>query len=386
VPLGPAGIPAFRQAGGKGDRLAMDYTPQRRGKLGRLLKKDNLDAVLVTSASNVAYLSGFSGNDSWLLVTPKKAFMLTDGRFTVQIAEECPGVEPLERRKKMLQKLLEGLARKLKIKRLAFESRFITVAAFQALEKQVAKVELVPWDQKIETLRVVKDRTEIAAIREAVAIAEKAMEMFRAMLTPGLTEREAARDMVSYIRRAGGTDQAFGTIVATDDRAALPHAPLTDGRPDPKRMLLVDWGACGKFYRSDLTRTYLTRKISPKVRKVYEAVLGAQKRAIKKIRPGARARDIDAEARRYIAKAGFGRAFKHGLGHGLGLDVHEAPGVGSRSDATSKLKAGMVITVEPGIYLPGWGGVRIEDDVLVTRDGCEVLTSAPKELDEMMIL
>jgi len=361
----------------------MSYTETRRDKLQRMLKKDRLDAVLITSETNVSYLTGFSGDSSWLVVGRDHAVLLSDGRYTVQIAEECPGVEAHTRRKGGLVAEARKVLRKMKAKRVAFESQTVTVAAHQGMQKGLDPMELVAWDGKVEQLRMRKDRSEIQAIRRAVRMAERAWKMFLAMWDPSMTEKELADAMESFLRRAGAKGNAFPTIVATDDRAALPHAVPTDRLADPKRMLLVDWGANERFYRSDLTRVAVTRKISSKLRKIYETVLKAQQRAIRKIKPGVITKTIDAEARRTIDKAGFGRFFAHGLGHGLGMNVHEAPGLSRTGEL--KLAAGMVVTVEPGIYLPGWGGVRIEDDVLVTPRGHEVLTSAPKQLDEIVL-
>jgi Xaa-Pro aminopeptidase len=190
--------------------------------------------------------------------------------------------------------------------------------------------------------------------------------------------------MDHQLRLFGAQAESFATIVAAGARAALPHAtPSSTIGLGESESVLIDWGASGRLYKSDLTRVLVTGRISPKLRRVYEVVLKAQTRAIRAIRPGVTAHHVDQVARNVIAKAGFGRRFSHGLGHGLGLEVHEAPRLAGTSQVV--LKPGMVVTVEPGAYLPGWGGVRIEDDVLVTRDGYEVLTTAPKQLEEMVI-
>jgi Xaa-Pro aminopeptidase len=239
---------------------------------------------------------------------------------------------------------------------------------------------VVSWKgeaDRVEKLRAVKDASEVAQIREAIGIAERAFAMFRAMLRPDDREKDLSDNLEHFIRRAGGRCASFPSIVAVGERAALPHAPPTDRPVGDAGLLLVDWGASGRFYKSDLTRVLATRKISPKFERVYGVVLTAQARALGTIRPGVKARDVDAEARAVIDREGFGQFFGHGLGHGLGLQVHEAPALRQNSEAV--LEAGMVVTVEPGIYLPGWGGVRIEDDVLVTPDGCEVLTAVAKD-------
>jgi Xaa-Pro aminopeptidase len=242
----------------------------------------------------------------------------------------------------------------------------------------------------VEKLRAVKDSSEVELIREAIAIAQQAFIAFRALLQPDCTEKELADGMEAHVRRFGGWTTSFHSIIAVGPRSALPHASPTNKRVSESPLLLVDWGANGRFYKSDLTRVLLTRRTSaffrpqerptdPRLETIYRTVLQAQNQAIAKIRPGVKGGEVDAEARSVIAAAGFGDYFSHGLGHGLGLDVHEAPALRPKSETV--LEPGMVVTVEPGIYLPDWGGVRIEDDVLVTPDGCEVLTSLPRDWD-----
>jgi Xaa-Pro aminopeptidase len=247
----------------------------------------------------------------------------------------------------------------------------------------------------VEQLRAIKDAHEIAQIREAIGFAQRAFAMFRAMLRPGDQEKELSDALEQYVRRAGGRCTSFPSIIAVGERAALPHAPPTDRAVGEADLLLVDWGASGRFYKSDLTRVLVPRKNSAfcrtaggkefltKLDTVYRVVLQAQERALRAIRPGVVASDLDAEARAVISEAGFGQFFTHSLGHGIGLQVHEAPML--RANSNVALQPGMVVTIEPGIYLPGWGGVRIEDDVLVTLGGCEVLTSVPRDLASMQV-
>jgi Xaa-Pro aminopeptidase len=245
---------------------------------------------------------------------------------------------------------------------------------------------------RVETLRRVKDESEIAQIREAIRIAEKAFAVFRAMLRPGDTEKDLTDAVEHYVRRAGGHDTAFAPIVAVGPRSALAHAPPTLQTAGANPVLLIDWGAQGRFYKSDLTRVLWTynnlafpdgRNPSDRLRRVHGVVKEAQRRAIAAMRPGASSQAVDAIARGYIAEQGFGDYFTHGLGHGFGLQIHEAPFFRPSTDMT--LEAGMVVTCEPGIYLPGEFGVRIEDDVLITPDGAEVLTHCPRELDECIV-
>ncbi len=357
---------------------------KRRDKLLSQIRKHKLEALLVTNFTNVSYLTGFSGDDSYLLVTPKQTIVLSDERYTTQLEEECPDVE-LEIRgpgKKMLSSVGK-LVKQTKVKLLGIESSSMTVALHGALDDCLSKTDLLGTEDWIEQLRMVKDRQEIAQTRVACELARRAFEVARAKLTPNMTELEVAADLEYQARRFGGKCMSFPSIVAVGPRSALPHASPTEQRIGSDDFLLIDWGVNEGQYMSDLTRILVTGKISPKLRKIYQIVLKAQLAGIKAVRPGVTCEKVDTAARDVIAKAGFGKQFGHGLGHGTGLEIHEAPRLAQGQETV--LKPGMIITVEPGIYLPGWGGVRIEDDVLVTRDGHEVLTSVPKQLDESFV-
>ena len=256
------------------------------------------------------------------------------------------------------------------------------MAELQALSAAMPGVESIGVKGWVEALRRVKDALEIAEIRAAVRCAERAFTMVRAGLRRDDTEKDVADALEAALRRCGATASSFPPIVAVGLRAALPHArPTRTTRIGDADFVLLDWGASGEPYKSDLTRVLVTGKVTPKFETIYRTVLAAQERAISAIRPGAKAHDIDAEARSVIEAAGFGGFFDHGLGHGIGMEIHEAPRV--RKDSPDILEVGNVITVEPGIYLPDWGGVRIEDDVLVTPDGCEVLSRIPKSIDSV---
>lgn len=362
----------------------MNSYASRRDKIRSRLRKKKLDAILVTSFTNVSYLSGFTGDDSYLLVTDKHDMVLSDERYTTQLQEECPDLELSIRGpgKKMLSSVQQEIARG-KVKRLGFEADSMTVALHAALNDAVKRCDLIACVGWVEKLRIVKDRDEIARTRVACEQARRAFEVVRASLTPDMTELEVAADLEYQARRFGGKCLSFPAIVAAGPRSALPHAGPTLQKLGVSDFTLIDWGVNEGQYVSDLTRILVTGKISPKLQKVYGVVLRAQLAAIKAIRPGVACEAIDSVARKIIAKAGFGKQFGHGLGHGTGLDIHEAPRLAQGQ--STLLKAGMIVTVEPGIYLPGWGGVRIEDDVLVTRSGREVLTSVPKQLEECLV-
>ncbi|WP_419193303.1 M24 family metallopeptidase [Kolteria novifilia] len=352
--------------------------------MARALKSKGADALLVSDPVNVAYLTGFRGDSSELLVTKSRSLLLSDGRFTDQVAEECPGLDAVIRGTgESMTKAITKTLKKLGCRAIGFERAYLTVARHEALKEALPSAEWVGLENMVEDLRQIKDREEIAQIREAIAFAERAFGILRASLRLSDTEKSLADDMEHYLRRSGATQCAFPSIIAAGRRAALPHAIPTDQPIGESEFVLIDWGAKGTFYHSDLTRVLVTRKISRKFAKIYETVQKAQSQAIDAIRPGVTAGDVDAVARGVIEKAGHGSAFSHSLGHGIGMAVHEGPGL--RRGSETVLEPGMVVTVEPGIYLNDWGGIRLEDDVLVTKDGHEVLTSVPKHLEETVV-
>jgi len=369
----------------------MNPYPLRRERLVQHLQEEQLDALLVSHPVNVSYLTGFSGDSSYLLVGKQQSRLISDGRFTEQLAEECPGLDTYIRPSgELLPTAVAKVLTQSGLHGVGFESGHLSVAEFDGYRELAKTIDWKPGRDRVEKLRVIKDETEIAEIREAIAIAEKAFAMFQAMLRPGDSEKELHDAMEMYIRRAGGRCSSFPAIIAAGPRAALAHAPPTSATARDCNLLLVDWGASGRFYKSDLTRVLIPRNHSAFSRppqrqretdgmleQVYATVLNAQQQAIRAIRPGVTGHDVDAAARKVIAEAGYGDFFIHSVGHGLGMQVHEGPSL--RANIQDVLQAGNVVTVEPGIYLPGWGGIRIEDDVLVTEDGCEVLTHVPKD-------
>lgn len=362
----------------------MSNFESRRDRLRQLIRRANADALLVTNFKNVTYLSGFTGDDSYLLVTLNDATLISDPRYTTQIQEECPGLklkirQPTDR----MLPIAAGVIGKSKVERLGIEAESATVALERALAKCLSISELIATNGLVEQLRMIKDKQEILQTRLACRQAERALDVVRASLRPEMTEQDVAAELEYQARRFGAKGLSFPAIVAVGARAALPHASPSRVRLEESDFLLVDWGANSGLYVSDLTRILVTGRISPKLRKIYGVVLTAQLAAIDAVGPGVTCEQVDRTARKIIAKAGYGRAFGHGLGHGTGLDIHEAPRLAAGEK--TKLRPGMIITIEPGIYLPGWGGVRIEDDVLVTRTGHEVLTDAPKTLEDCVL-
>ncbi len=371
----------------------MSIFANRCERLQQSLRADGLDLALITNPINVTYLTGFSGEASNLIVTPTRTLLVSDGRFKAQIEEECPGLATFIRTAAQLTvEATIDQVRAFSPRSIGFESGHLTVGDFETYRDAIKTADWKPASNRVEKLRIVKDDTEIAQIRAAIRIAERAFAMFRACLTPNDTEVDMVNAMESFIRQAGGHESAFPVIAAIGPRAALPHAPPSLHAMEEHPLLLVDWGASGPFYKSDLTRILWTynnlqfpnnRVIPDKVRKVHAVVKEAQRRAIQAMRPGASSKDVDTIARGYIADQGFGEFFNHGLGHGFGLQIHEPPFF--RPSVAVELEAGMVVTCEPGIYLPGEFGVRIEDDILITPDGPEILTHYSRELDDSIV-
>lgn len=356
----------------------------RRQRLRKLLMSAGADSALITDELNVTYLTGFTGDTSFLWLDGKQEILLSDSRYTIQISEECPELDLAIRDSGIdIFQLTEKTLGKTGSRRLALESHRLTKARYDQIVAGLPKITPVPTTGLVEELRAIKDKSELAKIRQAIGIAERSFNVIRSQLTVDQTELQIAHNLEHQIRAFGGTRCAFDPIVGVGARGALPHGQPSSTKVGEAPFLLIDWGAQNAGYSSDLTRILVTGKISPKLRKVHDLVLRAQLAAIGKIRPGARLADIDQAARKTIANGGFGKKFGHGLGHGLGLQIHENPFL--TPTASGVLKTGMVITIEPGIYLPKWGGVRIEDDVLVTQGGFEVLTSVPKELDQCIV-
>ena len=366
----------------------MSNFAQRRDSLRRLLAEKLVAALLVTDELNVTYLTGFTGDSSYLVIEGDRELLITDGRYTQQLVEECPGLELAVREPgSKLPDFAADVLSKLSPPSIGIEADNMTVSFHEKLHEALKASRLAHTSGLVESLREIKDEGEVAEIREAIEIAQRAFELLRGSLRRGQTEKEVADNLEYQIRLCGGTCGAFPSIVGVGPRAALPHGrPTRDTRIGDFDFVLVDWGARGAAYggyHSDLTRVLVTGKLSPQLQNVYGVVLRAQRAAIAAIRPGAIMKDVDAAARTVIEDAGFGKEFNHSLGHGIGLAVHELPRLAANQNRP--LAAGMVVTVEPGVYLPGWGGVRIEDDLLVTPERCEVLTSVPKELDECIV-
>jgi Xaa-Pro aminopeptidase len=352
---------------------------ERLSRLRHALRQAGLDALLVAEPANVTYLSGFRGDSSWLLAGIDHTWLITDGRYTEQAAAEAPHCE-IVRHTESLARSAADLAGGSGVKALGFAPAALSFAVHGELcEALDGRVEVVPRKGLVERLREVKDPEEIERIREAAHVADAAFVAIRSRLSPGSSEREVANALELEMRSLGARKGSFDAIVAARERSSLPHAQATDAVIAPGDAVLIDWGAELDLYCSDCTRVVFLTAPTERWREVYGVVRRAQQRAIETIRPGVELRQVDAAARELIAEAGYGENFSHGLGHGVGLRVHEAPTLNHRAEG--QLAEGMVVTVEPGIYLPGWGGVRIEDLVVVREDGAQVLSSVAKDLD-----
>lgn len=340
------------------------------------MRDRGVEAMLIQKPENRRYLSGFSGSAGFVLVSATASMLLVDFRYVEQAQTEAPGFEVIKAERQFIDTLAEVVPAR-GLGGIGFESDAMSYKQYDDFSKRLAPAVLVPVEG-VDHLRWVKDADEIARITRAVEIADEAFAHIRAFLRPGAVERDIAIEMEFFMRRRGADKEAFETTVASGPRSALPHGRASERVLARGDFVTLDFGALYRGYVSDCTRTVVLGEASQKQREIYELVLAAQRAALAGVKPGMSGRDADAIARKIIADAGYGDAFGHSLGHGVGLALHEGPTLSPREEAI--LAPGMVVTVEPGIYLAGWGGVRIEDLVVITDAGCRSLTRAPKEL------
>lgn len=350
---------------------------ERIERLARVLADAELDGLLITRPSNRQYVTGFSGSAGTVLVTADGAWLFTDFRYEEQAAQQAPDVTVVRISRDLEQRVAEVLA-KARVSRLGFESDHAVYDAVQSWRNEWA-AELVPRKGLVEKLRAIKDDGELEAIARSVRITDQAFAEVLPVIRPGVTERAIARELSHAIAGLGGDGLAFDMIVASGPRGALPHGRASDRVIEHGDLVTIDVGTYVDGYASDMTRTVAVGAVDERQREIYQLVLSAQEAGVEAVRPGLTGAEVDRAARDIIVSAGYGEHFGHGLGHGVGLDVHEQPGLSPHAQETV-LSPGMVVTVEPGIYIPGWGGVRIEDIVVVTEDGARVLTGTTKEL------
>ena len=367
------------------DRPIPQSLPMRLCALRRAMADKKLDAFLIIHPTDLAYFTEFDGEDSLGLVTDKGLTILTDFRFDEQAQIQAPWFKRIIRKGTMNEALAKALG-KAKVRHVGFEANHLTVGAHQGIQEAMAgqkirDTKLLPVTGVTGDIRKIKDAHEVGLIRQAVKIAEDSFDALRRQLKPGMTENQLTGMLDLEVRSRGGSGMGFPSIVCVGENASLCHyrpgeVPVRSGA-----VLLIDWGVSYKGYTSDMTRTLLIGEVSPRMREIYQIVLEAQQAGIDSIHPGVTGKEVDLAARNVIKKAGFGKYFGHSIGHGIGRLVHEVPFMRSSKGAVvEELRAGMIVTVEPGIYLPGEGGVRIEDDVLVTPTGHEVLSAMPRDI------
>ncbi len=350
-------------------------TKQRRQKLLAQLESKGVNALLVATPENRRYLSGFSGSAGYLLLGPEHNLIVADGRYWAQCANQCPDLDLVKFRQEEFKSLVECAAAQVQGDSgvLGIEGKHMVVADFQALQRALPQgwsVQSV--EDSVETIRQCKDDSELELMRKAAQVADRAFLKALECLKAGIKERDFCLELEYQMQKLGARKPAFDSIVASGPNGAFPHAGVTDRVIEQHELITVDFGAYRDGYNSDITRTIWLGRLNERNRFLYESVREAQQRAVDAVKPGKTCKEIDAVARQSLIDAGLGDYFSHGLGHGIGLAVHELPGVRSTSEVV--LEPGMVVTIEPGVYIPGETGCRIEDSVLVTADGCEKIT------------
>ena len=347
--------------------------------LRALLTEKVVDAVLVTKEENVHYFSGFRGDSTALLVTHERLLLVTDSRYTEQASAEAALYEIVEQRDGLYRKVAE-LAVEAGVVALGYEGAALVCDQYEKLKEMLGEISF-DTSLALDALRQVKDADEIALIRRACAIADEGFAHIIRYIQPGMTEMEVAAELEHYMRTLGSERPAFQTIIASGVRGSLPHGVASDKVIARGELVTMDFGAVCAGYHSDITRTICVGRADARQREIYDAVLSAQMRALAALRPGVTGIEVDRIARDSLAEKNFEQYFGHGLGHSLGLEIHEEPRLSKAGKHI--MQPNMLITDEPGVYIPGWGGIRIEDTVLITADGSEPLTRAPKEFIEI---
>ncbi|WP_066312346.1 Xaa-Pro peptidase family protein [Bacillus sp. FJAT-29814] len=345
-------------------------------KLRNSFTDNGIDGMLITSPFNRRYISNFTGSSGVVLISAEKAMFITDFRYIEQAKKQCEGFEIIKFNDSIPKEVAE-LSKQLGIQKLGFEEDHLTYSSFTVYDNET-EAELIPISGVIEKLRLIKTEAEIKILKEAADIADAAFKHILDFIRPGKTELEVSNELEFFMRKAGAVSSSFDTIVASGYRSALPHGVASDKVIEAGDFVTLDYGAYYKGYVSDITRTVAVGTPDTKLKDIYEIVLEAQLRGVAGIKPSLTGKQADALTRDYITEKGYGEFFGHSTGHGIGLEVHEGPALSFKSDMV--LEPGMVVTCEPGIYIPGLGGVRIEDDLLITNDHNETLTHSTKEL------
>ncbi len=356
------------------------YIKKRVSRIRNKLMEEDLEALLVTNPVNCRYLSGFTGSAVTLFITLEDAYLITDFRYSQQAEQEAPLFSIISRGS--LASALEELCRDKGNQNIGFEQNYMTVYIHDLLRKSYSDLRLVPLFKIVEKLRAVKDIEEISLLRRAAEITQESYKKILSLIKPGMQEREVSIELEYLLKKEGGDKAAFDFIAASGERSSMPHGTASSKIIEPGDLLTLDFGVHYQGYCSDMTRTVAIGYAGEREKELYQLVLRAQMEALSHIRAGITGETADNTARRMITEKELGKNFGHGLGHGLGLEVHEeprlAPGI------KTVLETGMVVTVEPGVYIPGFGGVRIEDTVVIQDNGCDMLTQKYKE--DLLIL
>ncbi len=355
---------------------ASAYNPDRLNALYAVLKQNDIGGLFLSSPANISYITGYNSRDSFLVISKKKNLYLTDSRYTEEAKKTLnPAFSVEQANGLIINSSIADFCDQMGIISLGFEEEYFSFAQYQRLKKTLgASIKLIPSRYLLERLREIKTLDELIKIREATEITINALRFIKNLIVPGKREIEIAGDLERFIRYSGATGASFDIIVASGPNSSFPHHLSSHRKVANNEPVLIDIGVNFFGYKSDLTRVFFLGKISTLVARIYDIVVQAQNKAINKIKPGTAISEIDAAAREYITQKGYGSNFGHNLGHGIGLEVHEFPNISAKN--TEKLKKGMVFTVEPGIYLPGKFGIRIEDTVSVNKEGVDIISGA----------
>ncbi|WP_196138944.1 Xaa-Pro peptidase family protein [Aliikangiella sp. G2MR2-5] len=361
----------------------LDPRKQRVNKLCAKLADSRFDALLINQVENVRYLSGFENSDpnvAFLIITQSDKYLITDYRYSQQAEKECPGFEIIERdrQKVSLGQQFELVCKQHNIRTLAFERNAMGYGMLKDIAAALKNIQLEAFAGWVEALRMIKDEFEISALKRAAAIADNTLAKLVEQMRPGMTEKDIALELEYQIQKAGSEGFAFATIMLAGERTSLPHGMPSEKTLDPGDLVTIDFGAVVDGYRSDMTRAFVVGEPSARQLQVYNTVKLAQQAGIEAVKAGIKGNIPYFASERVLSASEFAQHQGEGLGHGVGLFLHEQPFLGPQCDIL--LEENMVITIEPGIYIPGWGGIRIEDDVIVTEDGCEIITKAPRDL------
>lgn len=353
---------------------------KRTEQLLKLLEEKALDSLFLNNVQNIRYMSGYTGEDSYILISPKGKWFITDYRYSEQAEVECKGFEVIcrNRQEVTLGQCVEQILKEYGLATMGFERDHINFGMIEDIKDTLVDVEVVPTSGLVETLRYIKDEHEIDLMRKAASIADKAFEKLMTVIKVGMTEAEAAIELEYYLKQFGADGIAFDTILLAGARTSMPHGIPSDKVIEQGDFITIDFGALYKGYRSDMTRTFVMGEASEKQIHLYNSVLEAQKVGVAAVKSGISGKEPDDRVKAILERENYYEYAGKGLGHGVGLNIHERPFLSQI--CTDQLKENCFITIEPGVYIPGFGGVRVEDTVIVTENGCEIITKTPKAL------